>query len=73
MSVRVGAAAEHHDSNMVPMTRPRSQISDDGRMVPADIFALLWALHGGSGGMSTPTGMNWVGWCRHENAGIELV
>jgi len=39
-----GAAAENHDSNMVPTTRSWSQISDDRRIVPADIFALLWGL-----------------------------
>lgn len=43
----VGAAAENQHSNVVPTVRPRSQISDDRRIVPADIFALLWALHDG--------------------------
>jgi hypothetical protein len=37
-----GAAAENYYSNMVPTTRPRSQISDDRRIVPADILAVLW-------------------------------
>ena len=38
----VGAAAENHHSNMVPTTRPMSQISDVPRIVSANIFALLW-------------------------------
>jgi hypothetical protein len=36
-----GAAAENHDSNVGPTVRPRSQISDNHRIVTADIFALL--------------------------------
>jgi hypothetical protein len=32
---------------MVPTTQPGSQISDNHRMVPADIFALLCAVNGG--------------------------
>jgi hypothetical protein len=38
---KFGAAAENHHSNMVPTVRPRSQISDERRIVTADIFALL--------------------------------
>ena len=36
-----GAAAKNHDSNVVPTVRPRSQISEDRRIVTANIFCFV--------------------------------
>ena len=38
-----GAAAENHDSIVVPTPRPRSQISDDQGIRPASICVLLYS------------------------------